>query len=97
MFQPARMPQPFSRCKSGTMQQLPSRAWSCSSLMEAAKLVVRAAELPAGAALEQQQALLGDEMKNKSVEELLQMLEDSLSNPQPFQGFYHVFFPKYLP
>lgn len=44
-------------------------------MMEAAKLVIQSSELPEGAALQQQQALLGQAMKDMGTEELLKMLE----------------------
>lgn len=67
----------FHVAKFGAMQheKQPSRTWSCSSLMEAAKLVIQSSDLPQGAALQQQQALLGQAMKDMGTEELLKMLE----------------------
>ena len=82
----------FHVAKFGAMQheKLPSRAWSCSSLMEAAKLAIQSSELPEGAALQQQQALLGQPMANMGTEELLKMLEDETYETHSHFRFFRV-------
>lgn len=57
-------------------QKLDSRAWSCDSLMSAAREVAAEGVVGAAAALRQDAALLGQQLQDLSAEQLEQLLQD---------------------